>query len=141
MVLLICGALVMSSIMWGLLFRLSVFNVVKLAVLMILRDFVGTGIVVATFVWYDDTRIYGTNTFDLRLPYPRLFSRFILLPRTTVSHQTDAKLEWAYAFDVHTNSFVPLYTLLYLIQFFLSPLIVRDRWVCLWLANSLYLGA
>ncbi|KAG8918848.1 hypothetical protein FRC01_001620, partial [Tulasnella sp. 417] len=51
------------------------------------------------------------------------------------------KVEWAYAFDVHTNAFFPLYLSLYLAQLFLAPVITKDNWVCLWVGNSLYLAS
>lgn len=53
----------------------------------------------------------------------------------------DTHLEWAYAFDVHTNAFFPLYLSLYLVQLFLVSVVTKDRWVCLWLGNTLYLAA
>lgn len=59
------------------------------------------------------------------------------------SHTTpaDTFIEWAYAFDVHTNAFFPLYLTLYLAQLFLLSVIVKDNWVCIFLGNTLYFVA
>ena len=71
----------------------------------------------------------------------RTFSNNVLLAPPTHSTAADSKVEWAYAFDVHTNAFFPLYLTLYLGQLFLVPLLLKNNWVCLWLGNTLYLAA
>jgi len=121
MVLLVSACLLLSAIAWGIVCGYTIWGIVNLALLMILRDFFTVGVAVATGVW--------------------VFSKFFLVPSTPISHQTESTLEWAYAFDVHTNSFFPFYLWLYLVQLFLATLIARDRWLCLWLGNTLYLAA
>jgi len=120
-VILVILALALSAIGWGIYYQRSPFGVAYLAILMVLRDFLGVGIIMATAVW--------------------LLSKVFLVPPDSASHEIGSSLEWNYAFDVHTNSFFPLYLSLYLVQLFLAPLITRDRWVCLWLGNTLYLVA
>lgn len=71
----------------------------------------------------------------------RVFSNSVLLAPPSHSTAADSKVEWAYAFDVHTNAFFPLYLTLYLGQLFLVPLLLKNNWVCLWLGNTLYLAA
>lgn len=51
------------------------------------------------------------------------------------------ELEWAYCFDVHCNSFLVIWLILYVLQFILLPILTRDSWFCLFLGNSLYLFA
>jgi len=46
-----------------------------------------------------------------------------------------------YAFDVHANSFFPLFLTLYVAQLVLAPVVTRSNWVCLWVGNTLYLAA
>lgn len=53
----------------------------------------------------------------------------------------DSSVEWAYAFDVHTNAFFPFFLTLYVAQLFILPVILRNNWLCLWLGNTLYLAA
>jgi hypothetical protein len=77
----------------------------------------------------------------MRLHLTRLFSNRVLLSPPSHSTPADSSVEWAYAFDVHTNAFFPLYLTLYLAQLFLLPIILKDNWVCLWVGNTLYLVA
>ena len=56
------------------------------------------------------------------------------------SSLADSSVEWAYAFDVHTNSFFPCYLTLYVAQLILLPIITKDKWVCLLVGNTLYLA-
>lgn len=46
-----------------------------------------------------------------------------------------------YAFDIHANSFFPLFLQLYVAQLLLAPVVTRSNWVCLWVGNTLYLCA
>ncbi|KAI6003014.1 UNC-50 [Pisolithus albus] len=91
-----------------------------LGFIMVLRDFLFVGVVMATLI--------------------RLFANKVLLSPTSHSSPTDTSVEWAYTFDVHTNAFFPLFLTLYVAQLFLLPVILRDRWVCLLVGNTLYLA-
>src|SRR5882757_8214271 len=71
----------------------------------------------------------------------RAFSNNVLLSPPSHTTAADTGVEWAYAFDVHTNAFFPLYLTLYLAQLFLVPILLKTNWVCLWLGNTLYLAA
>ncbi|KAH8101896.1 UNC-50-like protein [Cristinia sonorae] len=90
-------------------------------VLMIFRDYLLVGIVVATLLW--------------------LFSNRVLVSPPSHSTPADSTVEWAYAFDVHTNAFFPLYLTLYLTQLFFVPVILKSNWICLFVSNTLYLAA
>lgn len=91
-----------------------------------------------------------------------LCNRF--LTHSSHTHATEQKVEWyvqraydltperhlssfnlnsfrAYAFDIHVNSFLPLFFHLYIVQFFLSPVLTRHNWVCIFAGNTLYLAA
>jgi hypothetical protein len=86
-------------------------------------------------------------SMSLSLPFTisghvgRLIGNRLLLSPPTHSTPADAYVEWGYAFDVHTNAFFPLYLMLYLAQLFLLPIVLKDRWVCIWVGNTLYLAA
>ncbi|KAF9057179.1 UNC-50 [Panaeolus papilionaceus] len=118
---LIGACLLVSAIAWGVVYSYTLFKMLNLALLMILRDFLLSGIVVATILWFTTNRL--------------------LLSPPSHSTPADSRVEWAYAFDVHTNAFFPLYLTLYLAQLFLLPIVLRDNWVCLWVGNTLYLAA
>ncbi|RVW61347.1 Protein unc-50-like [Vitis vinifera] len=46
-----------------------------------------------------------------------------------------------YAFDVHCNSFFPMFVLLYVIHYFLSPLLVAHGFIPVLLSNLLFMVA
>lgn len=57
------------------------------------------------------------------------------------SHVVEQHVEWLYAFDVHCNSFFPLFVALYVIQYFVSPLLVAQGFVPVLLSNLLFMVA
>ncbi|RDB30395.1 Protein unc-50 [Hypsizygus marmoreus] len=118
---LISACLCVSAVAWAVVYSYSIFETIQLAFFMILRDYLLTGIVIATILWFVSNRL--------------------LLSPPSHSTPADSRVEWAYAFDVHTNAFFPLYLALYLAQLFLLPIIFKDNWVCLWVGNTLYLAA
>ncbi|KAJ8688689.1 hypothetical protein PTI98_013452 [Pleurotus ostreatus] len=118
---LIAACLCVSAVAWSVVYSLGVLEAIWLALLMVGRDYLLTGIAVATILWFTSNRL--------------------LLSPPSHSTPADSRVEWAYAFDVHTNAFFPLYLTLYLAQLFLLPIILRDRWVCIWVGNTLYLAA
>ena len=54
------------------------------------------------------------------------------------SISSNNNVEWLFAFDVHCNSFVPLFVALYLGQLILSPLLSQRGFICALLSNILY---
>ncbi|KAF8316614.1 UNC-50 [Clavulina sp. PMI_390] len=121
-VLIVCALLCITALAWGISFRNSIWTIFSSAFLMVFRDFLGSGLIAATITW--------------------LFARVFLIPFKPISNQSfDTSVEWAYAFDIHTNAFFPFFLSLYVLQFFLYPLVSLDRWICLWLGNTIYLVA
>ncbi|KIJ63056.1 hypothetical protein HYDPIDRAFT_113586 [Hydnomerulius pinastri MD-312] len=117
---LLFGCLFVAAMAWSFVYSYSFLAAVKLAFVMILRDFLLVGVISATLL--------------------RLFANRVLLSPSSHSSSTDTSVEWAYAFDVHTNAFFPLYLTLYIAQLFLLPIISKDKWVCLLVGNTLYLA-
>ncbi|KAJ8520983.1 hypothetical protein ONZ45_g2273 [Pleurotus djamor] len=118
---LISACLCVSAIAWSVVYSLGPLEALWLAILMVIRDYLLTGIVVATILWFTSNRL--------------------LLSPPSHSTPADSTVEWAYAFDVHTNAFFPLFLTLYIAQLFLLPIILKKIWVCLWVGNTLYLVA
>ncbi|KAJ1549891.1 hypothetical protein HK405_001988, partial [Cladochytrium tenue] len=56
-------------------------------------------------------------------------------------HSAEQSVEWAYAFDVHSNAFFPAFLVTYVLQFFFLPIVVQDGLVSLFFGNTLYLVA
>ncbi|KAJ6409546.1 hypothetical protein OIU84_009112 [Salix udensis] len=57
------------------------------------------------------------------------------------SHVVEQRVEWLYAFDVHCNSFFPMFVMLYVIHYFLSPLLVAHGFMPALLSNLLFMVA
>ncbi|CAI9764418.1 unnamed protein product [Fraxinus pennsylvanica] len=87
----------------------------------LLLHFFITGAIVAAFCWF------VTNNY-LREEVPD-------------SHVVEQRVEWLYAFDVHCNSFFPMFALLYVAHYFLSPLLVAHGFVPVLLSNLLFMAA
>lgn len=47
-------------------------------------------------------------------------------------------VEWMYAFDVHCNAFLPFFTILYVVQFFLLPLVLAPGFFPFLASNTIY---
>lgn len=64
-----------------------------------------------------------------------------LRKRNLPHHQVEQHVEWLYSFDVHCNSYFPLFLLLYVIQFMLSPLLLWRARLAAALSCVLYAAA
>ncbi|KAF8550340.1 UNC-50-like protein [Imleria badia] len=117
---LLFGCLFVAAVGWSVVYSYTPLHAVKLAFIMILRDYLLVGVLTATLL--------------------RLFANRVLLSPSSHSSLADSSVEWAYAFDVHTNSFFPFYLTLYVAQLILLPIITKDKWVCLLVGNTLYLA-
>jgi hypothetical protein len=141
---------IVSATAWGLVYSLSPFEILKVALLMIVRDFILVGAVIASIVWYvlDFCARLSTRMLSITFLSPladvflclstpcRLFSNTLLLSPTSSTPST--RVEWAYAFDVHTNAFFPVFLILHGLQLVLLPVVSRDGWVWMWLGNSVW---
>lgn len=96
-------------------------HAVFVVISVLLFHFLITGIFLATCCWF------LTNAY-LREEAPN-------------SHVVEQRVEWLYAFDVHCNSFFPMFVLLYVIHYFLSPLLVAHGFIPVLLSNLLFMVA
>lgn len=98
-----------ATLAYAIAFRVSsAWQLIRLLLSAMLIDFIGLGFVTATVGWW------LSNKF-LRVP-----------PR---AHNIEQAVEWLYAFDVHCNSYFPLFLLLYPAQFFLVPVLLKPVFV------------
>ncbi|OCH88399.1 UNC-50-like protein [Obba rivulosa] len=118
---LITVCLCVAAVAWSVVYSYTPLQAIQLALVMIIRDYLLVGIVVATILW--------------------AFSNNVLLSPPSHSAPTDSRVEWAYAFDVHTNAFFPFFLMLYIAQLFLVAIILKNNWICLFISNTLYLAA
>jgi len=122
MLVLIAAGLSVAAIAWSITYQMGPLRGFELALLMVFRDFILVGIIVATLLW-----LLANN----------LLAQPASLPSTTTEGES-SRVEWGYAFDVHCNSFVPVFVELYVLQLILSPIVIRDNLLSLFLGNSLY---
>uniref|UniRef100_A0A6B2LFX4 UNC-50 family protein n=1 Tax=Arcella intermedia TaxID=1963864 RepID=A0A6B2LFX4_9EUKA len=96
-------------------------QIVHLIFWSIIVDFLIFGVLTATVGWY--------------------LSNKFLIHQEPGLHSVEQSVEWLYAFDVHCNSFFPLFILLYVIQYLLIPILYSTSWFMAFLSDTLYLIA
>ncbi|KAG7191368.1 uncharacterized protein KQ657_003489 [Scheffersomyces spartinae] len=115
---LLTGFLTVSSVAWGLAYSPKVVDILKLIVYSVFVDFYLTGAVVATISWVLANKVLFRNSGS----------------RYSVNY-----IDWWFCFDIHCNSFLVIWCLLYLLQFLLLPiLVVKNSIFGLLLGNLLY---
>ncbi|KAJ6264658.1 hypothetical protein Dda_0807 [Drechslerella dactyloides] len=119
--------LVLTSIAWDLatVYQPSILSIARLALVLTFVHFLSGALFAATAGWY-------------------LAGRFLRRGRTGrfgATPSTDGELEWAYCFDVAVRAFFVAFFFLYIVQFFLMPLLLKDWWISLFVGNTLYLVA
>ncbi|GER28993.1 UNC-50 family protein [Striga asiatica] len=96
-------------------------HAVFVVISVLLFHFLVTGAILATCCWF--------------------FTNNYLREEALNSHVVEQRVEWLYAFDVHCNSFFPVFVLLYVVHYFLSPLLVAHGFVPELLSNLLFMVA
>ena len=122
--------LMVAALSWCLTFGASGAEVVANLLYVVCVDFFALSALLATAGWwvgntYLNDAVTGTTEWSAG---------------TGVGLQPET-VEWRYAFDVHCNAFFPLFLLLYVLQFLLLPLLLRDGHLATLLSNTLYLAA
>lgn len=107
--------LCVAALAWGLAYARGFLSIIKLMVFMVGVDFALVGLVIATTAW--------------------LLAKRFLKGRRTVGVRTDVlsgvageELEFGYCFDVHCNAFFPVFVWLYVVQYLVMPLLIKDLW-------------
>ncbi|WMV12825.1 hypothetical protein MTR67_006210 [Solanum verrucosum] len=128
--------LVIATLAYCAAYDHSAGHAVFVVISVLLFHFILTGATLATCCWF------LTNNY-LREEAPS-------------SHAVEQRVEWQvqnlsisnfiffillYAFDVHCNSFFPMFVLLYVIHYFLSPLLVAHGFIPVLLSNLLFMVA
>ncbi|GFR46252.1 hypothetical protein Agub_g7801 [Astrephomene gubernaculifera] len=116
-----CVLLAIASLAYCVVFGDSAWHAVLTVLSVVLVDFLLLGVAIATTCWVI------TNRF--------------LRKRNLHHHQVEQHVEWLYAFDVHCNSYFPLFLLLYVLQFLLSPALLWRSFLSSALSNALYMIA
>merc|ERR1712113_459561 len=112
--------LVVASISYGCALQVSGMAYLHILCLFIGLHFVLAGAVIATFSWFFSNQYLRSQPFQGGM---------------------EQRMEWMYAFDIHCNSFFPLFLALYVVHYFLLPFLIQDTWTATILSNSIYGGA
>ncbi|KAL7308151.1 hypothetical protein PS15m_012040 [Mucor circinelloides] len=116
-IVLLAAFLTLSAIAWGFTYHLGTYGIIKTILSMLCIDFLLFGAIIATFTWY-------------------ICNKFLIQNINT--YAVAQQVEWAYAFDVHCNAFIPVYLILYVIQLFFLPLILKENWISMFIGNFMY---
>ncbi|GAX73576.1 hypothetical protein CEUSTIGMA_g1027.t1 [Chlamydomonas eustigma] len=119
--LVMCTLVMLTACAYCLAFSDSLGHAVMTVMSAVMFDFLLLGCAIATAGW--------------------LLSNNFLRKRTLPSHQVEQHVEWLYAFDVHCNSYFPLFLLLYVLQLLLSPILLWRSFLSTALSTALYAGS
>lgn len=112
-----------SAVAWGIAYSPHLWDIFKLIIYMVMIDFYLTGVVIATVSWLVTNRLFNGTSVNMA--------------KYNVNY-----IEWGFCFDIHCNSFLVIWCLLYILQFLLLPLLrIKKSFFSLLLGNSLYFGA
>jgi len=124
-IVMISGCLCVSALLWSALYiRPPLLDLPIVFLLtsfrMVFFDFLLLGLIISFSLW--------------------ALSNRLLLSRHT-SSDSNQTVEFPYAFDIHCNAFFPTFLTLYIAQFVLAPIVIRQNWVCLFVGNTGWLIA
>ncbi|CCE87344.1 Piso0_005893 [Millerozyma farinosa CBS 7064] len=123
---LLTSFLIISAIAWGLAYSPNFWDICKLIIYMVMIDFYLVGVIISTISWFATNRLFNKT-------YKGVFGS---------SQYSLHYIEWSFCFDIHCNSFLIIWCLLYLLQFILLPLLTNEKsLLSLFLGNTLYFGA
>jgi len=115
-VILTAGFLFIASICFSIAFALSFFQFLFLLIKLILVIYLALGTAIATVCC-------------------TIANKHLLVVK---SHSVTQHVEPLYAFDIHCNSFLPLFVYLGPVQFLLLPLLLKPTFLATLTANALY---
>eukprot|EP00823_Brevimastigomonas_motovehiculus_P000164 TRINITY_DN10277_c0_g1_i1.p1 TRINITY_DN10277_c0_g1~~TRINITY_DN10277_c0_g1_i1.p1 ORF type:complete len:240 (-),score=20.21 TRINITY_DN10277_c0_g1_i1:52-771(-) len=94
----------------------SIWHFLRIVAGSVFIEFFAIGLAIASFSWW-------------------MANKYMIAQRIMSVEQ---EVEWLYCFDIHCNGFFPVFLLLFVVQFFLSPLLLRMDLLATIFANSLY---
>lgn len=111
--------LIISAVAYSVAFRISLTGSISFLLYTVVWNWLGMGVALATLC-------------------REIANRQLVGQQTASTTHVRQQVEWLYAFDIHCNSFFPVFVVLYGIQFFMLPLVLGEGLVPLIFANSLY---
>lgn len=110
--------LVIASISYGLALQVRGAVFFRILSVFIGMQFVASGVIIATCSWFISNTYLRTQSF----------------------HGVEQRMEWMHCFDIHCNSFFPLFLILYVLHYFLLPFLIQTSFAATVLSNILYGG-
>lgn len=127
--LLLTALLFVSAIAWGATYKSGVWEVIKVIFNMVFFDFFFLGLIFSTILWF-----VANKLFNAQFSWKDVFAN---TAKYSVSY-----IDWAFCFDVHCSSFFIIMCDLYVLQFFMLPLLMHENSILASiLGNTLYFGA
>mmetsp|Transcript_30292 Transcript_30292/g.85438 ORF Transcript_30292/g.85438 Transcript_30292/m.85438 type:complete len:246 (+) Transcript_30292:58-795(+) len=108
--------LTVASIAYGVALRVQGLALLRILGLFIGLHFLLEGAIVATFLWYVSNKYLRVQPF----------------------HGVEQRMEWMCAFDIHCNSFFPLFLFLYVVHYFFLPFLIQPTLAAAVGSNLLY---
>lgn len=108
--------LVVAALSYGVALQVRGLACLRILCVFIGLHFVAAGAVIATCSWVISNKYLRVQSF----------------------HGVEQRMEWMYAFDIHCNSFFPLFLVLYVLHYFLLPFIIQPTLVATVVGNLLY---
>ncbi|CAH0479149.1 unnamed protein product [Peronospora belbahrii] len=115
--------LVVATIAWALAFHVDqMIQYLSLLFHAIIIEWLSLGLMISTFWWW-----IANHQLRQRKTHGMGDALYV-----------EQQVEWQFAFDIHCNSFLILFLFLYVVQFFLAPLLISDSFFMLLVGNLLY---
>lgn len=108
--------LFVASVAYGVAFQVTAATYAWILTLFIAVHFLAGGAVVATFTWFVSNKYLRLQTYQ----------------------NSDQNIQWMYAFDIHCNSFCPVFFVLYVVHYLLLPFLIQPMLSATICSNSLY---
>jgi hypothetical protein len=108
--------LVVAAISYGVALQVRGFALMRILCVFIGLHFVAVGAAIATCSWFICNKYLRQQSF----------------------HGVEQRMEWMYAFDIHCNSFFPLFLILYVLHYFLLPFLIQPTFMATVVGNVLY---
>ena len=111
-----CYFIIISSFSFSIAFSAeSFYNIARFIFIGVVVDFFLIGFAVATLGWWFTNKYLRNN-----------------------EQYSDQKVEWLYAFDIHCNSYFPMFLLLYVVQYFFILFLICNGYIQTLISNTLY---
>lgn len=111
--------LFIASVTYGVAFQVTGATFAWILTLFVGVHFLAGGAVVATFTWFVSNRYLRPQTYQ----------------------SADHSIQWMYAFDIHCNSFCPVFIVLYVVHYLLLPFLIQSSLPATICSNALYFVA